>query len=548
MQSVQEFIARTPPRALLRHPLTRSNALPVKPIPNEPDITPGMRSYLHLTILLTGASILVIEILGARMLTPFFGSSHFVWSAQIAITMLALAAGYALGGVIADRRPGPTSLYSLILLAAGYLVATVAFRIRLATACLSLDLALGSILASFALFFVPLSLLATAGPLVVRMLTTGLQSIGGSVGRLSALGTVGSLAGVIITSYLLIPWVRDSHAMIGTALTLALVSLGYFIRTGINKGPGIIGASAMALLGAISTPGALKRDRVPIWPGYSEIARTNSHFGLMQVIASSDQRRRYYLNDFLIQNSYDASQKRSLSLFTELLAGLSDAYTPATKRALCIGMGVGIVPMRLARSGIQVDVVEINPAVVPLAQAYFDFDPSKVNLAIDDARHFLAITHSRYDTIHLDAFIGDSMPSHLMTREAFQAIKDHLEPDGTLVINSFVSFVPGRDFLGTSLHRTLRAVFKEVAIHASDTGNVFYVASDRTPLTPVRTPGFQEAHDARYSQVRATYANRITVTPELGLVLTDDFNPADFRDATNREELRKRLAQSVVGL
>lgn len=336
--------------------------------------------------------------------------------------------------------------------------------------------------------------------------------------------------------------------MIGTASVLALLSLGYFIRRGSNQGPGIVGATALVLLGALSTPQALQRDRIPTWPGHTEIARTNSHFGLMQVISSTDQRRRYYLNDFLIQNSYDAVQKRSLSLFTELLAGLSEAYTPSTRRALCIGMGVGIVPMRLARSGIQVDVVEINPAVVPLAQSYFDFDPTKVNLAIDDARHFLATNRDRYDTIHLDAFVGDSMPSHLMTREAFQAIKDHLEPNGTLVINSFVSFLPGRDFLGTSLHRTLRHVFKEVAIHASDTGNVFYVASDRTPLDPVRTPRFQETHEARYSQVRATYANRITVAPELGLVLTDDFNPADFRDATNREELRRRLAQSVVGL
>jgi spermidine synthase len=268
----------------------------------------------------------------------------------------------------------------------------------------------------------------------------------------------------------------------------------------------------------------------------------------MQVIESGDQHRRYYLNDFLIQNSYDAHQHRSLSLFTELLTGLSEAYTPSMKKALCLGMGVGIVPMRLARSGLHVEIVEINPAVVPLAQTYFDFDPSKVQLVIDDARHFLATSHGRYDTIHLDAFVGDSMPSHLMTQEAFQAIHHRLEPNGTLVINSFVSFTAGRDFLGTSLYRTLKSVFKEVVIHASDTGNVFYVASDRTPLLPVRTPRFEEAHESRYTQVRATYANRVEVSSTAGMVLTDDYNPADFRDATNREELRKRLAQSVIGL
>jgi len=517
------------------------------PPPSAPSLPDGLRWYLHLTVVVTGAAILVLEILGARMLTPFFGSSHFVWSAQIAVTMLSLAVGYALGGRIADRRNAVTSLYGLILLSAFYLVATVMFRIPLATACLAMDLALGSTLASFGLFFVPLSLLATAGPLVIRALTTSLGSVGTQVGRLTALGTVGSLGGVVLSSYVLIPYVRDSLALLLTAAALGMVVLGYGFFARRLKASAQLGVLALLFVSVLLGGRALRVDQIPVWPGHTEIARTNSHFGLMQVIESNDHRRRFYLNDFLIQNSYDVTSRKSISIFTELLVGLSEAYTPTLRKALCLGMGVGIVPMRLASTGTTVDVVEINPAVVPLAQAYFHFDPSRVGLVIDDARHFLSNTRARYDTVHLDAFVGDSMPSHLMTREAFTTIRGCLEPGGTLVINSFVSFEPGRDFLGTSLYRTLKDVFADVVIHASEGGNVFYVASDRTPLVPVRSPNFSGTHASRYSQAVACYANRVVPKMDGGMVLTDDYNPADFRDATNREELRRRLANYAVG-
>ena len=76
--------------------------------------------------------------------------------------------------------------------------------------------------------------------------------------------------------------------------------------------------------------------------------------------------------------------------------------------------------MQLAREGVGVDVVEINPAVVPLAERYFDFDQARVHLSIDDGRHFSQPRAASYDTIILDAFVGDSSPSHLMTLEAFR--------------------------------------------------------------------------------------------------------------------------------
>ena len=63
-----------------------------------PSPSGGLRFYLYVTAGVTGAAIMIVEILGAKMLAPFFGTSHFVWTAQIAVTLVALAAGYYAGG------------------------------------------------------------------------------------------------------------------------------------------------------------------------------------------------------------------------------------------------------------------------------------------------------------------------------------------------------------------------------------------------------------------------------------------------------------------
>src|SRR5213083_1502651 len=82
------------------------------------------RLALFLVVSLSGASVLVLEILGTRVLGPFYGVSLFLWSALIAVTLAALAAGYALGGRWALRAPHPGRL-SLVLAAAGIWVLAI---------------------------------------------------------------------------------------------------------------------------------------------------------------------------------------------------------------------------------------------------------------------------------------------------------------------------------------------------------------------------------------------------------------------------------------
>jgi predicted membrane-bound spermidine synthase len=199
----------------------------------------------------------------------------------------------------------------------------------------------------------------------------------------------------------------------------------------------------------------------------------------------------------------------------------------------------------LLRDGARVDVVEINPAVVPVAKNYFDCPVEKLNLTIGDGRQFVNKCAKQYDVVILDAFLGDSSPSHLMTQEAFGAMRRVLKPDGVLVINSFGGFEPGRDFFTASLDQTLKRVFRSVRIHAAGNGNVLFVASDQPELKIVNPPDFAQVHPACRNLVEAAFAGTREPNPQSGIVLTDNYNPVEFYDAANREDLRRLLANSV---
>jgi spermidine synthase len=506
-------------------------------------ISPGLRRYLYFTAAVTGGAIMIVEILGAKMLAPYVGTSHFVWTAQIAITLMALAAGYYAGGRMVDRSQDLKRLYWAIVWAAVYLCFAVLVIEPVAYWCLRFNLAPGSLLASGFLFFVPLALLAMAGPFFVRVLSASLTGVGGNMGRLTAISTLGSFAGTALIGYVLIPLFHNSMTMYGTAGVLVLIAMGYFGRWRRAALPGAAAGACLAV--AVGGWGAYRGTQTVPFSRMSELARHNSEFGLLQVLEDKGAPRRYYLNDYLTQNTYDTEQKKSVSMFTYLLHGLAHTYTPSISNVLCIGLGVGVVPMEFAREGARVDVVEINPAIVPLATKYFNLEPARLNIIYGDGRYYLNKCDKKYDVINLDAFLGDSTPSHLMSREAFAAMKRALAPRGTLVINTFADLEPGRDFFAASLSKTLSAVFRSVRIHNGGEGNTMFVASDEAELKELRPFDFSRVHPHRVRDVQDAYAGIRETDPARGIVLTDDFNPVEFHDAQNRQRLRTYLVQSV---
>ena len=545
----------------------------------------GLRRFLYFTAACTGACILVVEILGAKMLSPFLGTSHFVWTAQIAVTLVALSGGYYAGGWLVDQSPKLNRLYYGIVASAVYLAATVPMVKPLCLKLMSLPLAWATLLAAMFLFLVPLALLAMTGPFLVRLLTQSVQNVGLNVGRLSAISTLGSVAGTVLIGYVLIPRLPNSVTMLITAGILIALAAVYLIVWGRGAGGNalLLALGISLVFGYSGLRGQFGDTMKYGGVNWDILYRANSNYGELQVIEyrSGGVVERRYLNDQLVQNTYDPTTRQSRSLFTGALRWLAHAYTPKTERVLCIGMGAGVVPMQFAADGIETDVVEINGASIPMAEEFFDFDVSKVNLTVGDGRQFLNQTDRTYDAILLDAFLGDSSPSHLMTHEAFVEMRAHLNDHGTLVINSFGESNPERQFFSSSLDKTLRSVFgsERVIVHASGYGNVFFVATKAPQLKIHHSPEpnpeagerlrvteserdayavwnewyaaaegegpFFSEHPQVQMEMALMWKGRRKFDASRGQLLLDDFNPVEFHDARNREENRRGLIHQI---
>jgi spermidine synthase len=448
---------------------------------------------------------------------------------------------------------------------------------------LKLPLEWASLFASAFLFLIPLALLAMTGPFLVRVLTQNVKQVGGNMGRLTAISTLGSVAGAVLIGYVLIPHFKNSVTMLIAAGVLVALAAVYFMVWGRNESAVTALVVAVLLTFGLGHSGLRGQFSNTMKYGgltWEVLYRANSNYGELLVIEyrNGDYQERRYLNDQLIQNTYDPITRKSNSLFTGALRWLAHAYTPKIEKALCIGMGVGVVPMQFVHDGIEVDVVEINGAVVPMAEQYFDFDSTKLKVIVSDGRQYLNQTDKRYDAIVLDAFLGDSSPSHLMTKEAFESIRNHLTPQGVLVINSFGESTDKRKFFATSLDKTLREVFSKasVIVHASGQGNVFFVATAAKQIVAHRPPSapnaearermaatvdddaiqkewsdwwrqanqsgpFFSEHPDVQDQLGLAWKKVREHDPKKGSILLDDFNPVEFYDARNRESNRRGL-------
>jgi len=128
--------------------------------------------------------------------------------------------------------------------------------------------------------------------------------------------------------------------------------------------------------------------------------------------------------------------------------GLALAYTRATmaalalverpRRVLMIGLGGGTMASFLHKRfpDMQIDCVEIDPAVVEAAKRFFGFKPDeRLRVHVADGRRFVETAKERYDLIILDAYGADSIPLHLATVEFMRAVRARLTPGGAVAAN-----------------------------------------------------------------------------------------------------------------
>ena len=186
---------------------------------------------LEILVFVVGASSLGAEIAAARLLAPWFGASTIVWANTIAIVLVSLSVGYAIGGRLADRDPTISGL-SRVVLAAAVLIAIVPFVsgpfLRASVSAfdnLSIGTFVGSLLGVSVLIAVPLLLLGMVSPYAVRLKVERVSDAGRVTGRLYALSTFGSLVGTFAAALLLIPFAGTRRTFLVFAVLLAVTAL-----------------------------------------------------------------------------------------------------------------------------------------------------------------------------------------------------------------------------------------------------------------------------------------------------------------------------------
>ena len=179
---------------------------------------------LYLTVTITGAAVMILELLGTRIIGPFYGVSLYVWSSLIAVTLIALALGYFLGGLIADRYPA-VRLTHVILVAAFTTVAVPFMSGPILRLTDPFGLRAGAFISALLLFTLPLTALAMVGPYVIKRTTRDLSGVGTASGTVYAISTVGSVVGTLLLGFFLLPMFGTRAIIFSLSLLLGLLAI-----------------------------------------------------------------------------------------------------------------------------------------------------------------------------------------------------------------------------------------------------------------------------------------------------------------------------------
>lgn len=176
----------------------------------------------------SGFFVMGVELLGARLLAPFFGNSIFVWGGVIAVFMACLSMGYLLGGRFSLQNPSLTRLGFLLIGEAILALPIIGFG-DLALESLSdivPDPRYGSLLGSFLLFGAPTVMSGMISPYAVRLLVSTLSSSGMAAGRLYFISTLGSATGTLLTSFYLVLYLEIHTILLCLMATSAFFGVG----------------------------------------------------------------------------------------------------------------------------------------------------------------------------------------------------------------------------------------------------------------------------------------------------------------------------------
>jgi hypothetical protein len=176
-------------------------------------------------LFVAGFALLSLEVLGVRILAPYVGTTIPVWASLIGVTLLAGAIGYFAGGLLADRAQNRIHFLTLALSSSILIGLTPFIREGIGFFASDVPYALGALLGSFMLLLLPAIFLSMLITYVIRLQVTSLNMVGQMHGDLYAIATLGSIAGIFGTSYVLVPFYTVPHIIWGLSACVLVAGI-----------------------------------------------------------------------------------------------------------------------------------------------------------------------------------------------------------------------------------------------------------------------------------------------------------------------------------
>ena len=472
-------------------------------------------------VVLSSAAVLVLEVLVSRLVAPYVGLTLETYTAAIGVALAAIAAGAALGGRLADRSDPRRWLGPVIAVGGGLLLAARPTVFAVGGGFRGLG-PVGTVVLVLLAVAPAALVLSMVTPGVVKLRLRTLAETGETVGRLSALGTLGALAGTFLTGFVLLSALPTSRLLLLTGVLLVVTGLVCTVVL-----PRVVSAVpllSMAALAALTGTWLVTADST---------CEVETRYYCANVVADPEREGgRTLVLDGLRHSYVDLDDPAHLEFpYTQRFADVLAAQPAGPLDVLHLGGGGFSVPRHLAavRPGSRSLVLEVDPQIPQIGQRSLGLEiGDDLAVEVGDARTLIAEQDTAaYDVVVGDAFGSLAVPWHLTTAEMVEQVRRVLRPDGVYVLN--VIDFPPLDFARAEA-ATLLAAFDDVALMATpevlagdEGGNLVLVATDR----PLPVGALAERASARGEP--GSVRGRADVERFAGdaQVLTDDDAPVD---------------------
>lgn len=412
---------------------------------------------------IAGAAVLIVEITGARLMAGTLGNSIYTWSALIAAILISLSFGSIIGGLLVDRYLHLKCLLWTMAFAALTTALVPVVSSALQDQVAKMGLIEGALIACLSIFALPSFAYGMVPPICVKLLTssTGTKTVGFSAGIITMAGSLGSFFGALITPFWLLPYLTLTTIFLSIATIVILTPIVLVLAGPLKTGRVLL----LFMLGGGLSWFAFHANRTAFQSPVIFEEQTPYHRIRVVEMPVNGVASRFLMLDTTFEGGITPGTD-VLPLDYQNTWRLIPKLGLRVGHALCIGAGSFGIPIRLSQAypDARVDVAEIDPRVIHAGIQFFDLGQHpNVRPIATDGRVFLEQTTERYDVIYVDAYHGVRyIPPHLATAEFFKLCREHLAPNGVLIMNIISAVTGPTSELFRNFAATVRSVFPSV--------------------------------------------------------------------------------------